>query len=152
MKRILLATMTVAALMVPASAMDRQGGMAAADAEASFPATELTREVVGRIQRTLNDKGYDAGPVDGLWGPQTVAAIENFQHRNNLVVDGQLDDQTIAALGLPRPAPSAARPADAPAAEAAPAPPQPPPALEQSGIPDRGKVSSDESAGRAIPH
>ncbi len=156
MRRTLLATLAGAALALPAAAMDRQGGantFPGADAEASFPATELTREVVARVQRTLNAKGYDAGEVDGLWGPQTVAAIENFQHRNNLVVDGKLDDLTVAALGLPRRTPPAGGPtADATPPASAPVQPQPEPVLEQSVIPDRGKVGSGENAGHDIPH
>lgn len=36
------------------------------------------RQLIGLIQIAANEKNIDAGPVDGLWGPQTQAAFEEL--------------------------------------------------------------------------
>jgi len=36
------------------------------------------------IQRALNKRGYNTGPVDGLAGPRTHDALQNFKADNNL--------------------------------------------------------------------
>jgi membrane-bound lytic murein transglycosylase B len=40
------------------------------------------------MQRLLNDLGFDAGPVDGVPGSQTRAAIRDYQQANGLPADG----------------------------------------------------------------
>jgi peptidoglycan hydrolase-like protein with peptidoglycan-binding domain len=57
---------------------------------------------VRELQQALNDKGFDAGPVDGKAGPQTKSAIKKFQQAQNLTASGKLDQQTLAALSLPQ--------------------------------------------------
>jgi peptidoglycan hydrolase-like protein with peptidoglycan-binding domain len=47
-------------------------------------------------------------PVDGKMGPRTHAAIEEFQRSKGLEASGQLDKETVTALGLDGPKPSAA--------------------------------------------
>ena len=39
----------------------------------------LTRELVTSLQRALKREGFNPGPVDGLFGPGTVRAIERYQ-------------------------------------------------------------------------
>lgn len=56
--------------------------------------------VVRRIQRALTDKGFDAGGVDGDFGPLTQAAVFNFQLARGLVPDGEVGPLTAAALGI----------------------------------------------------
>ncbi|HEX4770288.1 MAG TPA: peptidoglycan-binding domain-containing protein [Bryobacteraceae bacterium] len=56
-------------------------------------------------QQALKDKGFDPGPIDGLDGPQTRAALRQFQDKQNLKEDGKLGPQTRDALGL-QPAPA----------------------------------------------
>lgn len=51
-------------------------------------------------QQALKDKGFDPGPVDGVDGPQTRAALRQFQDKQNLKEDGRLGPQTRDALGL----------------------------------------------------
>ena len=41
-----------------------------------------TGPVVKRVQATLNHKGINAGKVDGIYGPLTVAAVAAFQQMN----------------------------------------------------------------------
>lgn len=45
--------------------------------------------VVSDIQAGLGVRGYGAGPVDGVMGPQTTDAIRQYQKRHALQVDGQ---------------------------------------------------------------
>jgi peptidoglycan hydrolase-like protein with peptidoglycan-binding domain len=49
-------------------------------------------------QTDLNAVGCDAGPVDGIDGGETEAAIRNFQYSAGLTVDGTMGPQTEAAL------------------------------------------------------
>lgn len=51
-------------------------------------------------QQALKDKGFDPGPVDGVDGPKTRAALRQFQAKQNLEQDGRLGPQTRDALGL----------------------------------------------------
>ena len=65
-------------------------------------AGETTTEtaIVRSVQQSLNQKGYDAGAVDGRWGPNTETALRQFQEANRLAPTGNLDQQTLSALGV----------------------------------------------------
>lgn len=60
----------------------------------------LAPDLVRNIQRTLSQRGYDAGPADGVYGESTQTALRNFQRDQRLTGSGQLDSQTLAALGV----------------------------------------------------
>jgi hypothetical protein len=49
---------------------------------------------VANAQKTLNELGYSVGPVDGLMGPKTRAAITQFQVASEIPATGQLDATT----------------------------------------------------------
>ena len=55
---------------------------------------------VRHVQKTLNDRGFRTGGVDGRMGPQTQAAIVNFQRAEKLPPTGKLDKPTLTALGV----------------------------------------------------
>ena len=57
-------------------------------------------EVVKQAQQALKEKGIDAGPVDGQWGPLTQQGVKQFQQQNQIQATGQLDQQTLASLGI----------------------------------------------------
>ncbi len=57
------------------------------------------------VQRALAAKGYRPGPLDGIWGRQTAAALRAFQADKGLKADGILGPLTMAAL-LPEVAPA----------------------------------------------
>lgn len=59
-----------------------------------------TGETVSEIQRRLKNWGYYSGSVDGIYGSQTEKAVRYFQSKNGLSVDGQVGNQTLAALGI----------------------------------------------------
>lgn len=55
------------------------------------------------LQRALRDRGRDPGPVDGVPGPRTRAALAAFQADAGLPATGLADRATLARLAL-RPA------------------------------------------------
>ena len=60
----------------------------------------LDRGVVRRIQDALLQKGVDPGPLDGIFGAKTAAAVATFQGMRGLISDGLVGPQTAAALGI----------------------------------------------------
>ena len=67
------------------------------------------RNAIKELQQWLNDNGYEAGAVDGLYGSRTAGAVREFQKDNNLTVDGDAGRQTISAMLKSKSTPSAAR-------------------------------------------
>ena len=55
---------------------------------------------VRTLQTKLNNWGYNAGTVDGIFGSNTLAAVKRFQAKNGLTVDGIVGAKTAAALGM----------------------------------------------------
>jgi peptidoglycan hydrolase-like protein with peptidoglycan-binding domain len=53
-----------------------------------------------QVQERLNALGYDAGPPNGDFGAKTQAALAQFQLSIPLPASGQLDDATLAHLGV----------------------------------------------------
>jgi len=100
------------------------GGLLATAASAQTAPTSpsqpnLKAELVMAMQQKLNERGFSAGHVDGLWGPDTSAAVRDFQQKNGLPPTGQLDQGTLQALGSVDSAaasPAVASPAVAPPA------------------------------------
>ena len=56
------------------------------------------KDDVRTAQQALQDKGFNPGPIDGIMGPHTKAAISDFQTKENLKVTGNLDKETKARL------------------------------------------------------
>jgi peptidoglycan hydrolase-like protein with peptidoglycan-binding domain len=57
-------------------------------------------QTVQKVQKTLNDRGFRTGGIDGRMGPQTQAALVNFQRAEKLQPSGKLDKPTLMALGV----------------------------------------------------
>ncbi|MCJ7726502.1 MAG: peptidoglycan-binding protein, partial [Acidimicrobiia bacterium] len=55
-------------------------------------------EAVRQIQAVLKSADYDPGPVDGVYGAKTMAAVEQFQRTAGLTVDGKVGPVTRRAL------------------------------------------------------
>jgi hypothetical protein len=71
----------------------------------SKPATGMNgagAEEVKAVQKALQDKGMDPGPIDGIMGPRTASALKAFQKDHKLTESGRLDDQTREKLGVSR--------------------------------------------------
>ena len=52
------------------------------------------------VQQALNERGYNAGPVDGQWGLATKDALIRFQQVSGLPANGELGRPTLDALGV----------------------------------------------------
>ena len=60
-----------------------------------------TGEAVRTIQEKLVRWGYLDGPVDGIYGSKTTAAVKKSQAKNGLTADGVVGPATQKALGMP---------------------------------------------------
>ncbi len=81
---------TMPAPAAPSTGMTAQPGAGAADL--SSP------ESIRQAQQQLRSQGLYRGSVDGVLGPETLAAISQFQQRNNLPQTATLDQQTLDRL------------------------------------------------------
>jgi peptidoglycan hydrolase-like protein with peptidoglycan-binding domain len=50
------------------------------------------------LQKRLDELGFAPGPVDGVYGPRTTAAVEAFQILSDLEQSGRANAATLAAL------------------------------------------------------
>lgn len=55
---------------------------------------------VAELQRSLNAIGFDAGDVDGIFGPDTLRALIDFQHNRRLAEDGIAGPSVLSELQL----------------------------------------------------
>jgi putative peptidoglycan binding protein len=62
-------------------------------AELIAPAPRVTA-----VQRALNDYGYGPLKATGIYGPETVAAIEKFERDRKLPVTGQISPRLLREL------------------------------------------------------
>lgn len=53
---------------------------------------------VERLQEALAALGFDPGPIDGLYGPMTSAAVEAFKRAQGLSADGIANEETVSAI------------------------------------------------------
>jgi len=57
-------------------------------------------QVIANVQTALQQQGYYQGEVDGLLGPQTRAAIADYQRANGLAETAAIDQPTLQQLGM----------------------------------------------------
>jgi hypothetical protein len=57
-------------------------------------------QVIANVQTALQEQGYNPGEVDGLLGPQTRAAIADYQRANGLAETAAIDQPTLESLGM----------------------------------------------------
>ncbi len=62
--------------------------------------TQYDSALVRSVQQALNQRGYNAGSVDGQWGPATEDAVRRFQQASGLPQTGELGQPTLSALGV----------------------------------------------------
>ncbi|QBY55503.1 peptidoglycan-binding domain-containing protein [Cupriavidus oxalaticus] len=55
---------------------------------------------VEAMQKTLSEKGYDTGQIDGIMGKRTRSAVMKFQKDMNLQQTGKPDKETLKELGI----------------------------------------------------
>src|ERR1700730_15715163 len=66
----------------------------------SAESMNLSQDEIRQLQITLNQRGFNVGEPDGNFGPRTRAALMQFQQREGLQRSGQIDQQTMSALGI----------------------------------------------------
>jgi hypothetical protein len=71
-------------------------------AKTDFVVQKYEKALIENIQRKLSELGFDAGPVDGVYGRRTRAAIESYQKRNRMPIDGEVSETLARALGIIR--------------------------------------------------
>jgi N-acetylmuramoyl-L-alanine amidase len=63
-------------------------------------APHLRGDDVGQLQSALGRLGFDCGRVDGIFGPATARALEDFQRNCGMDVDGVCGQATVRALQI----------------------------------------------------
>ena len=96
--RTVCAVLIIAAIAVPIIAFG--GGNASKTEESAVLKIGSSGTQVRTLQTKLNNWGYDAGTVDGIFGSKTQAAVKRFQQKNGLIADGIVGSKTAAALGM----------------------------------------------------
>jgi len=57
-------------------------------------------QVVANVQSALQEQGYYQGDIDGVLGPQTRAALAEYQSAQGLEPTGAVDEPTLQTLGM----------------------------------------------------
>jgi peptidoglycan hydrolase-like protein with peptidoglycan-binding domain len=120
-------TRTIAAIvgLIATMPMARQAPAAVPSSRREVVPLQMDAGRIKDLQTMLDQHGFSAGEIDGLWGPNTAAALRRFQAAKGLQASGRFDQATLAALsaGGAVSASSAAVPAVlSPAVVATPAP------------------------------
>src|SRR4051794_8872727 len=90
----------VMAGMVLAGTMFAAPGMAQPSVPPLAYVQPLPPPAVQDVQERLRQAGVYTGRVDGMWGPDSQAALERFQRSHQLQATGQLNQATAATLGI----------------------------------------------------
>jgi len=59
---------------------------------------ETDKATLCQVQKRLKELGYNPGPLDGIWGKKTVAAIKAYQKKNGLSITGKINSETKGKL------------------------------------------------------
>jgi hypothetical protein len=57
-------------------------------------------QVVANVQSALQQQGYYQGEIDGILGPQTRAALAEYQSAQGIEPTGAVDEPTLETLGM----------------------------------------------------
>jgi peptidoglycan hydrolase-like protein with peptidoglycan-binding domain len=121
MTRLLLATASVLALAIGGAGVSfaANAGNPIPNAGTNMPAMSGTsqpapnavnasatwnssKQKIRQVQEQLRDHGLYRGKIDGMVGPETRQALEQFQRKNGLQVTARLDQPTMnKLLGTP---------------------------------------------------
>jgi peptidoglycan hydrolase-like protein with peptidoglycan-binding domain len=52
------------------------------------------------VQSALQQRGYYQGDIDGILGPQTRAALAEYQTAQGIEPTGAVDEPTLETLGM----------------------------------------------------
>jgi len=93
-------TLAIAATagLIATMPMARQGWAAVPSSRQEVVPLQMDAGRIKDLQTRLDQQGFSAGDVDGLWGPNTAAALRRFQAAKGLQASGRFDQATLAAL------------------------------------------------------
>lgn len=77
-----------------------QPPMAATQGSGSTTQSQAPEGLIKEAQTQLKDNGLYNGPVDGIVGPKTRAALRTYQKQNGLRQTARLDHETAAKMNL----------------------------------------------------
>ena len=120
MRKLLLSTVAILSLAAAAPATAQQSGsmnqpaasqpgnQPSAARQADQPGASqqamqernLSKEQIRQVQEALDQKGFKSGQPDGVLGRETKNAIKEFQQKQGWKTTGELDSQTLSALGV----------------------------------------------------
>jgi murein L,D-transpeptidase YcbB/YkuD len=89
-------------VLLPGVAYDQSNKLKLSEPENIFHvgAAKLNKKAVRDIQQALLAADIDPGPLDGVYGAKTSAAVAAYQRTNGLVPDGEVGPQTATALKI----------------------------------------------------
>lgn len=61
--------------------------------------TNVSEDIISRLQIALRDKGFNVGVVDGVLGAGTMNAVKRYQRENGLA-EGQITIETLKSLDV----------------------------------------------------
>jgi murein L,D-transpeptidase YcbB/YkuD len=77
-----------------------RGDQAGKSDRAQIRDTTHSAGTVRKVQQALQDQGYNPGPIDGVFGPKTRAALVQYQELKGIRAKGQINPQTLAELNV----------------------------------------------------
>ncbi len=90
---------TTESLDATAAAPVAEAPAAAQLVDDSDEVVKTTPALMKKVQQALVNAGFNPGPVDGVSGGKTVAAIESFQKQQG-IPPGKITKRTLRALGI----------------------------------------------------
>jgi hyperosmotically inducible protein len=60
----------------------------------------LSKTDVMKVQEVLKSEGLYTGQIDGVMGPLTRSALQEYQRQHNLLITGRIDEQTAKSMNL----------------------------------------------------
>ena len=98
MKNSMLAGLVTAGVLLSPAVLSHE-----AQAQAQAPVSyvqPLSPQAQKEVQRHLKELGVYSGAVDGIWGRDSQEALERFQQTRGLQVTSNLNQATLATMGL----------------------------------------------------
>jgi peptidoglycan hydrolase-like protein with peptidoglycan-binding domain len=100
MKYSMMAGLVMAGVML-SPALQSQEAQAQTQTQAPVSYVQpLSPQAQREVQRHLKDLGFYSGAVDGIWGRDSQEALERFQQTRGLQVTSNLNQATLATMGI----------------------------------------------------
>jgi peptidoglycan hydrolase-like protein with peptidoglycan-binding domain len=83
----------------PAAPVLETTGQSSAEVDMNA-APNLSADGIRQVQQALQRRGFDPGPIDGIYGPLTKGGVSKFQDFYGIKATGEINNQTLYALGM----------------------------------------------------